>query len=317
VVLPYRYQPPPEVNFPVAWVGGPPQVPFVELIGTNGDVLPLTGDGLRGYTLQEERGIFAASNTSARMVEGAGEGARYDGSKTGGRTVDLKLDVKGDTVDDLTGFLRRLADVVLADQPAWLRVTPRNGGASDARWLPVAYNGGWDGAGSGFDHLSVNLALVSPEAHWLSVTAQSPPPWTIRVGKGLLSTTTPLFPVRLGQSQVLGAIDLNNPGDRPAYATWVLTGPGGPITVRPAPGARGFTVQTDLAPGESLIASRAGGPATLVDASTGEDRYDLFGPAPLVWLIPPRTSTAYVEVLNSTAGTAVELHYVPRYWFGA
>jgi len=317
VVLNYAYPaPPPQISYPVAWVGGPQQVPVVELIGTNGDVLNLSGDGLHGFNLMEERGIFGAPNMVPQMVSGAGEGAHYDGSKTGAKTVDLKVDVKGDSIDDLAALLRRLANVILAGQPAWLRVTPRAAGLAGARWLPVVYNGGWDGSGSGFDHLVVPLALVSPEPYWLGVTPVTPEPWVVRSGKGLLGTT-PFFPVRLGQSQVLGSIELTNPGDLDAYASWLIGGPGGPVSILPGTGERGFSIDYQLEPGEELLASRAGGPVSLTDANTGEDRYELFGPAPMLWLIPPGQSTAYVEVLQAQAGTSVELQFVPRYWLGA
>jgi len=299
--------------------------PVLKLTGGNGDEIVLTGYGNGFGAADKTNGIFGTPTPTVRQLAGAGDGATWGGTIRGPRAVDIGVSVYSDTAAEQRVKLARLGDLLDDTHgPTRLTVTCPERGTDAARWIDLHYTGGFEGDTSdsqpGF--LQIPLSFVGLDPYFRAAT---PVTVTWRTGGELqpfLSATSPFLPIKLAPSQVLGQVQLVNPGDVASYAVWRILGPGGPITANPATG-RGWTIDTVIEAQDVLfVDGQSDRPLTtyeLDDAgnSVEVDAYDLFGPAPRLWLIPPGDSTAGVAVVGATADTEVLLQFWPRYKLGA
>jgi hypothetical protein len=286
--------------------------PILILTGGNGDVIRLDDSTTDGFHAgAQTNGIFGLPPVSVVQYDSAGDGARYGGTRRGVRSIDVNVTVASKTEKAQRERLNRLAEV-LDDQygPTVLTVICPDCGTEAARSIDVRYSAGWDGATTvntrqDFERIPLTLLALEPYFRGAPLDVK----WVTETGaKPLVDTASVFFPVQLASSQVLGAVDIVNVGDVAAYATWTVTGPGGPVTI--SSGEVGFTIDTTLAGGDVLVAD---GRAGTLRTAAGADAYQLFGPAPKLWLIPPKTSTATVAMGSAGAGSQIVLTYVPRF----
>lgn len=286
--------------------------PILILTGGNGDVIRLddeNGDGF--HAGGRTNGIFGRGARSITQYDSADDGARYGGTRSPVRPIDIQITVASPTVQVQRARLDRL-DEVLDDTygPTVLTVICPDCGVEAARTIDMRYSAGWDGATdvntlTRFERIPLTFMALEPFFRGAPQTIT----WVTEAGaKPLLSTTAAFFPVQLASSLVLGSVEIVNVGNVSSYATWTITGPGGPITISSE--NDGFTIQTTLAPGDVLVAD--GRQGTLRTAA-GADAYDLFGPAPKLWRIPPKTSAATVQMTSAAAVSSIALTYTPRY----
>lgn len=284
--------------------------PKLYLTGGNGDYIDLTDPEATGYsTGAKSSGLFGMAPRAVRMREGAGDGARWGGTRRPARPIDVEVKVQASSWRQMSDRLARLSSA-LDDRfgPSKLTVVSPSAGEGLARSIEVHYSAGFEGATGGddapfFQRIPLTLSALTP--YWstspLSIV------WSAAGSvKPFLSATSAFFPVRLASSQVLGSVTLSNPGTVPSPAKWTVTGPGGPITISPV-GEPGFVINTTLT--TEVITVQGG---TVTDAS-GANRYDLLSPAPRLWKIPPGDSTATVTVTGATSTTKVRLDYTPFY----
>lgn len=287
----------------------PRQTPTVELRGGNGDTISLTGASA-GFEMQSERGLFGLTDPGLILRDSAGDGSRWAGSRRAAKTIDLNLRIRGDSGVEFRSRMARLADVL---DDRYGIATLRAITDTSTRELPVLFSAGWGGDGSGFLWQDVAFTLTAPDPYWRDATPQTLV-WRTGGSKPLLSPTVPFFPVQLASAQVLGTVDVNNPGNVAGPGVWTITGPANGVTVAPEPSLRGFSIASPIAAGTVLTLD--GDAGTLVD-QTGANRYDLLGPAPKVWKIPPGQSTASVVAASATSATSITLTWFPRYKLAA
>lgn len=168
--------------------------------------------------------------------------------KHGARTIKISAVLTVDcglTAADLQAELRTLVEAM---DPTLgqgkLRVTNPGG---DQREIVCSYSAGLElpeqyGSTSGKRAQKVTISFIAHQPYWQSTSASS---------FDFNSTTPvkffPFFPLRLTSSQIFVNQSITNPGSRPAWPVWRITGPGSVITLK------------NLTTGKKMEFSNAGG----------------------------------------------------------
>ncbi|MER5632169.1 phage distal tail protein [Streptomyces nitrosporeus] len=272
---------------------------------TASDSLDLNGYAETGYGFQATAGLtgLGLPAVSVQWLEGAGDGARWRGQRVLSRDIDLPLDIVGRDRAHLGELVSRLARA-MADECS-LVVVDKDG----IRWSTSVYRTGGgelELAGAERDVQTV-ITLRAPDPYFTASLVSTETIGGNGETKPLLSS---LVAVPLAASQAIGAIDLENAGDAPAYPTWEIRGPGSGLEVV-SPTGEALRWTGTLKAGERLIISTRDG--TVTDGS-GANRYADVGPAPRFWTIPAGTNTATVTLLDTTEESTVRCSWQPRKW---
>jgi hypothetical protein len=91
---------------------------------------------------------------------------------------------------------------------------------------------------------------------------------------------------------------------------WTVHGPGSSFSAISPTGEK-FEWLGTLTSGQTLTINTRTGEAVTND---GVNRYNLFAPAPNLWLIPPGTSQASVNLEDATPETGIFCSWNPRRW---
>ncbi|HEX5595922.1 MAG TPA: hypothetical protein VFX61_07900 [Micromonosporaceae bacterium] len=125
-------------------------------------------------------------------------------------------------------------------------------------------------------------------------------------------TFFPVLPLRVGNSQVLGSVTIDNDGDDDAYPVWTIKGPATSITL------------INNTTGLKLVLTRTIGAADTIVIDTRERRQtallngvtnlwpDLSNDSDL-WPLTEGLNACNLTVAGSTGATSVRLTYQPRY----
>jgi hypothetical protein len=310
------------IDLPTETEGPKPKPPFVPeipylpgarhliLVSGRGDVITLT-DRANGYRVRRGVRGLGMPPTDVQRRTGAGDGSRWQRTRRQERTIDLPVQVEAPDTETFAVRVQRLIDA-LDDRygPPNLTVIRPDG---TGRTITVRYAGGaeWqDALGSGGPLVQLMpLTFVATDPFFRDATP---------VTYGLATPSGVPFipfgaPLTTSASRVLGELDLFNPGDADAYGVWMLTGPGGPFTIKSLTDDVSFTFAATLQDGEAVAVDTDS--KTVVDA-TGANRYADLGPAPRLWAIPPGRSKAQVSAENSNGASAVDLAFRPRWKTG-
>lgn len=266
------------------------------------------------YVMKQGRGIQVTSGVTglglgakqAQWLEGAGDGARYRGSRALARDIDLPLYVLGDDRADLKYLMSRLAKMLSGvcklsfiedDGTRWETNVVHTGGGN--------YSYGKDTIGE--RDLTTVITVRAGDPYFTAADPTRQDIKGVTVSRGLIGK---LANLQLATSQRIGSITLTNDGDADAFPVWTVYGPGDTFkAVSPS----GQTLQWNgsLLAGQSLtIDTRTG---TVVD-NTGANRYPNLAPAPRFWSIPPGTTTAQCSLLNVTSASTITCTYQARRW---
>lgn len=309
--------PPPAVTRPAG--------PVLSIVGGNGDVIALTGWG-DGYGAGATTvGIFGQPDNAVLQREIVGDGAFYAGTRYGPRPIDLVVTIESATVSQQIARKDRLQRALdRRNGEARLVCTPPEGGVGAARSIGIRYSAGWDGGTDPDFHLTyerIPFTFAALDPLWRAVDPITVT-WGVSASKPFLSATEDFFPVILGSSTVLGAVELNNPGDEDSPAVWRILGPGGPVSVAPGaypedediPVGVGFTLDTELEEFDVVfVRTPDGGRPGFARSGDDVNVYDLLGTSPKLWPIPPGVSTAQVRMIGAEPGSEVLLQYWPRF----
>jgi hypothetical protein len=245
---------------------------------------------------------------SFQWIEGPGDGSKFRSKRALSRDVDIPVIVYG---PDRAGLKREVQNL------AWITGEQCTLVASDTEerdsWRATAY------LVSGFDYvygvdttgratLKTVLTFRTPDPYWTRTRPQQQIAQNAGAGRGLLSGS--LTKLRLSASQAIGTLTLDNPGDVEAYPLWRITGPGDNFqAVHPVSG-RDFIWEGIIPALETLRVDTRTGKVTF--ESNGSNQYAELGYAPLLWAIPPGTSTASVGMANTTPASRIECTWNPR-----
>jgi hypothetical protein len=284
------------------------------------DLGGIIGSGYGTAALDGVNGV-GFPNVSVQWVEGAGDGAVWRGERVLARDVDVPILINAPDRATLRATTSRLARMLAG--PMTFRFTEDDG----TSWtLDVRRNGGGQMVLGTDTNRNVTQASTV-----LSLRTNRDPFWTSSVvqrvtvnslsGRGLLSYDadgpgpgarggSSLSFLRVSSSQTLGAFQMTNDGDAPAYPKWTVTGPGQNFTATSATGET-FQLWSILTAGQSVVIDTKAG--TVID-NTGTSRYFELAPAPRLWKVPPGTTTANIALTGSTSATSVTVEWSPRRW---
>lgn len=271
------------------------------------DVIDLTEQETTGLGMQVHAGVtgLGLPSVSTQWQEGAGDGGSFRGSRTLMRDIDLPISLLGANRTHLKQLTSRLA-LALAGE-CRLRLVDDNG----TSWFALVRRVGGGEFAYGIDtigerELATVVTLRAGDPYW---TAEDSNRATIRksTARGLLPK---LGNLQLSNSQALGVIQLDNPGDASAYPVWRIEGPGTNFRAV-SPSGEVLAWNGELIAGESLtIDTRAG---TVIDG-LGANRYDELAPAPRMWQVPPGAGSAVASLDDPTDESEIIATWRPRSW---
>ena len=236
----------------------------------------LTGTGLPGVAVQ--------------WLEGAGDGARYRGTRVLPRELDIPVTIAAATEDALLAILEDLETILAPENaPARLTVTRTVPGDPDpvaeAWWVDVVRSEemDWDWGRYAAAKVRTRLLLTAGD-----------PTWT----RGTPVAVDPVTP---------GTVELVNPGKAPSWPTWTITGPATGFTLT-SPSGEVLAWAGSLADlAEITVDTRAG---TVMEGTTS--RYAGLSAAPRFWQIPAGTTECTVAVTGTGTNTNVVVSWSPR-----
>ncbi|MFF3006358.1 phage tail family protein [Kitasatospora sp. NPDC057940] len=257
-----------------------------------------------GYGIQAVAGAtgLGLPPVTVQWLEGAGDGSRYRNKRVLGRDIDLPLDIVGRDRAHLRELIGRLARMMTGE--CTLALIEDDG----SRWTTKVHRvGGGEYTLSGALDVQTTITLRAGDPYF---TASAVTTQTVKGDAGTRSFLSDLVALPVAASQAIGTILLPNDGDVPAYPVWEVTGPGRDLHVVSANG-EALRWNGTLAADEKLIIDCR--EATVVDGK-GVNRYANLAPAPRFWVVPPGTSTARAELLDTTAASQISCSWRARRW---
>lgn len=272
------------------------------LVGSNGDTIVFD---YSNYVLNPDFIGLGIPPANVRIEPSAGDGGVFRHSKRGVRSIDMSVTVLGTDRADVQDKLRRLSRL-LQDTlgPTKIVAEYPNG---DTLSMEVHYVAGAEsqwGSDAGLTWNKWTLSFQAPNPFWISEDIESFTISTGNTGRGLLPELTKL---KVSSSQTLGTIEVDNEGDVPAFPIWEITGPVTDLTV--SNGTQSFTFPEIFAGQTLTIDTEAG---TVVDQN-GDNRYNLLGPAPKLFRLPPGQSGVSITGTAGNNNFTASLIYSPRF----
>lgn len=273
------------------------------LLGANGD--RITFDNTN-YVLNPDFTGFNLAPAEVRIERSARDGGVFRHAKKGIRELDLVVTTLGADRADVQTKLRRLSRLL---QPTLGPVTlEANYSTGEVLTMQVYYVGGAEGQWGSNAGMIWNrwvLSLQAPVPFWERQEEISFILGEAPTGRGLLPQLTKL---KLASDNVLGEVIVDNVGDVPSYAKWVILGPISNLVI--SNGTQSFTIPGLIDEGETITIETATG--RVYDADN-VNRYDLLGPAPKLFPIPPGFTEITVTGDDTSDGTRVGFFYKPRF----
>jgi hypothetical protein len=273
------------------------------LIGANGDRIDFDNTN---YVLNPNFTGFNMAPAQVRIQESAGDGGVFRHSKKGVRELDLPITTLGATRDEVQAKLRRLSRL-LQDV---LGATTLEASYSDGEKLQmqVYYTGGAEGQWGGEAGQIWNrwvLSLQAPVPFWEKAQEVSFILGEEPTGRGLLPELTKL---KVSSGQIFGEVTVNNVGDVPSFPKWRILGPITNLVV--SNGLQSFAIPSVIN-GSTVITIETGTGRVYDEAGT--NLYNLLGPAPKLFQLPPGNTTITVTGDDTTEATRVGFFYKPRF----
>ncbi|MCQ1575375.1 phage distal tail protein [Streptomyces parvus] len=180
----------------------------------------------------------------------------------------------------------------------------------DARSIGVRYQDGMEGDESldtaGRRWCIGVITFVAPSPYWTGgeVTTE----WK----NGVSGDFFPVLPLVVGDSQVLGAVTVDNDGDDDAFPVWTIKGPATSVTL------------TNTTTGQTLVLTRTITGADTIVIDTRERRqtallngvtnlWPNLSNASALWPLATGINQLTLNVAGSTTDTSVRMTYQPRY----
>ena len=273
------------------------------LIGANGDRIEFDNSE---YVLNPEFLGFNMAPAQVRIEQSAGDGGVFRHSKKGIRNLDLSITTIGTNRADVQDKLRRLSR--LLQDVLGATILEANYSDGETLQIEVYYTGGAEGqwgSNAGKVWNQWVLSFQAPVPYWEKALEVSFILGEEPLGRGLLPELTKL---KVSPDRVLGDVEVNNVGDVPSFAKWVILGPISNLLI--SNGTQGFTIPDLIPDGEIITVETATG---RVYNEAGENKYDLLGVAPKFFPIPSGRTQIIVTGDDTGEGTRVGFFYKPRF----
>ncbi|GAA0967386.1 hypothetical protein [Actinocorallia libanotica] len=273
------------------------------------DSLSLNAVEEQGYGIQAQPGTtgLGLPPVSPRWLEGAGDGAKYRGTRALPRDIDIPLKIVGRNRADLMDSVSRLSRMlshectlrmVQSDASEWTTKVVRSGGGD------YAY-----GANTISDtYLELTLSLRSGDPYWTSAKVDRYEILGVQVVANPFVSNFMQLPMTAAQAP--GDITWENTGDAHAFPLWEVHGPGKNFQAT-SWGGEVLRWEGSLEAGKVLYLDTR---TTRVWDSTGVNRYDLLAAAPKFWTVPPGGSTAKAVLEEGSANSRILCSWQTRNW---
>ncbi|MFJ8923847.1 phage distal tail protein [Streptomyces sp. NPDC102415] len=300
---------PEEPQAPWEWPQRLVEMPKVSFTDPAGKTTMLT-DWERGWALQPgAKGLDMPSYAMAQDESPGIDGYEVRQVRAQGKTITLPIAFWAQ--DSRAAYLARRRAFIRSLNPkrgqGTLTVTQPDGAS---RTIGVRYTDGMEGdesldaAGARWCITALQFAVPSP--YWIGgeVTTE----WKNGAGGEFF----PFLPLTVGDSQVLGAVTVDNDGDDDAYPIWTIKGPATSATL------------TNVTTGQTLVLTRTLTGTDTVVIDTRERRqtallngvtnlWPNLSDASTLWPLELDTNHLTLTVAGSTTATSVRMTYQPRY----
>jgi phage-related protein len=300
---------PTDPSAPWEWPQRLVEMPTVSFTDPAGMVTMLT-DWENGWVVQPgARGLDMPSYAMAQDESPGIDGYEVRQVRAQGKTITLPVAFWAQ--DSRAAYLARRRTLVRSLNPkrgpGTLTLTQPDG---SARSIGVFYADGMEGDESldaaGARWCITVLTFAAPSPYWIGgeVTTE----WKNGTGGDFF----PFLPLTVGDSQVLGAVTVDNDGDDDAHPVWTIQGPATNATL------------TNTTTGQSLALTRTltGTDTVVIDTRERRQTALLNGVTNLwpnlsddstLWPLEPGRNHLTLTVAGSTSVTSVRMTYQPRY----
>jgi hypothetical protein len=191
--------------------------------------------------------------------------------------------------------------------PGTLTVTQADG---SARTIGARYSTGLEGDESldtaGARWCMSALTFACPSPFWLG--AEVTTEWRAAVS----GTFFPLLPLTVGNSQVLGAVTVDNDGDDDAYPVWTITGPATSVSLTNTTTGQTLLLTHTITIGDTIVIdTRERQQTALLNGVT--NLWGDLSDASTMWPLETGINDLTLTVAGSTSNTRVRMTYQPRY----
>ncbi|MFG2970917.1 phage distal tail protein [Streptomyces sp. NPDC048288] len=229
--------------------------------------------------------------------------------RAGGKEIALPIAFWAD--DSRTAYLTRRRTLIRSLNPkrgdGTLTVVQADG---TARTIGARYSAGLEGDESldaaGTRWCMGVLTFACPSPFWLGAEATTE--WRAAVS----GTFFPFLPLVVGNSQVLGAVTVDNDGDDDAFPVWTVTGPATAISLTNTTTGEVLVLTHTITVGDTIVIDTRERQQTAVLNGTTNLWGDLTD-ASTMWALEPGINDLTLTVTGSTSNTRVRMTYQPRY----
>lgn len=150
------------------------------------------------------------------------------------------------------------------------------------------------------------LTFACPSPFWLG--AEVTTEWRAAVA----GTFFPILPLAVGNSQVLGAVTVDNDGDDDAFPVWTITGPATSVSLTNVTTGQVLVMNRTITIGDTIVIdTRERQQTALLNGTT--NLWGDLSDASTLWALEPGLNDLTLTVTGSTSNTRVRMTYQPRY----
>jgi phage-related protein len=150
------------------------------------------------------------------------------------------------------------------------------------------------------------LTFACPSPFWMG--AEVTTEWRAAVA----GTFFPILPLTVGNSQVLGAVTVDNDGDDDAFPVWTITGPATSVSLTNVTTGQVLVLTRTVTIGDTIVIdTRERQQTALLNGVT--NLWGDLSDASTMWALEPGLNDLTLTVAGSTSNTRVRMTYQPRY----
>ena len=298
-------EPPPGVPWPTR-VNEMPSVWFTDPAG----LVTKFSDWSNGWVLQPgAKGLDMPAYNITQDESPGIDGYAVRQVRAGGKDIALPIAFWAD--DSRAAYLTRRRTLIRSLNPkrgeGTLTVAQSDG---SARTIGARYTAGLEGDES-LDAAGARwcigvLTFACPSPFWLG--AEVTTEWRAAVS----GTFFPILPLVVGDSQVLGAVTVDNDGDDNAYPVWTITGPATSVSLTNVTTGEVIVLTHTITVGDTIVIDTRQRQQTAV-LNGATNLWGDLSDASTMWALEPGLNDLTLTVSGSTSNTRVRMTYQPRY----
>lgn len=306
VGIPEPPAPPAPVDPPTPQIDEAPQVTFTD---PSGGVIFLS-DWQRGWVMQPgPKGLDMPAYAMATDESPGIDGVAVRQVRAQAKEIVLPIAFWAD--DSRAAYLTRRRDLIRRLNPkrgpGTISITQADG---STRSIAVYYTGGMEGDESrdaaGMRWCMTVLTFTCPSPYWLGEAVQQE--WRT----GASGNFFPLLPLIVRDSQVLGAVTVDNDGDDTAHPTWTVDGPATSVSLSNATTGESLLLTHTISSSDQIVIdTRERRQTALLNGAT--NLWPDLSSASALWALDPGVNDLTLTVSGSTSDTRVGMSYQPRY----